>query len=164
MDALLSWDLDQVLPYTLALAAADSSPAVRLYQYLVHDVTHLATAPYNLSSIYAEDVIGNPSFARWSKKRARLHANVESIVSAGIVRREFVDFPSALVREIVVGIMVRTETLYSGRRRPVSQLADQIATILLRGLLVDPSTVDEIRRSADAPGSLTEIAPADDSA
>lgn len=156
IEALLSWDLDQIVPFTVALASGKGSAAVRLYRYLVHDITHLATAPYNLSALYAEDVIGDPAFASWSKKRRKLHGAVERIVRAGVDSGEFVRVQPAIVREVVVGILVRTETLYSGGRRPVSELAEQVATILLRGLLAEPSSVDQVRLRANAGGSASE--------
>jgi AcrR family transcriptional regulator len=148
IEALLSWDLDNILPFALALASDEGSPAVRLYRYLVHDLTHLATAPYNLSALYGEDVIGDPAFASWSMKRAQLHAAVERIVRAGVDGGQFIDVQPALVREVVVGILVRTETLYSGGRRPIAQLSEQVATLVLRGLLAEPSIVDEVRLRA----------------
>ncbi len=156
IEALLSWDLDQIVPFTVALASGKGSAAVRLYRYLVHDITHLATAPYNLSALYGEDVIGDPALANWSRKRSRLHAAVERIVRAGVDSGEFVSVQPAVVREVVVGILVRTETLYSGGRRPVSELAEQVATIILRGLLAEPSAVDEVRLRAIAAGSVRE--------
>lgn len=156
MAALLSWDLDHILPYTLALASDNDSPGVRLYQYLVHDLTHLATAPYNLTAIYSEDVIGTAAFASWSKKRAKLHSAVERILRAGVDGGEFVNFEPALVTEVIVGINLRTEMLYSGSRKPTSQLAEQIATFVLRGLLADPSAVGEVRLRANERQSTTK--------
>ncbi len=156
MAALLSWDLDHILPYTLALVADNDSPAVRLYRYLVHDLTHLATAPYNLSAIYAEDVIGAPAFANWSKKRLQLHAAVERIIRAGVASGEFVNFEPALVREVIVGINVRTEMRYSGSRRPATRLAEQVATFVLRGLLAEPSALEQVRLRADERTSAAE--------
>ncbi len=156
IEALLSWDLDQILPFVLALASGEGSAAVRLYRYLIDDITHLATAPYNLGSLYGDDVIADPAFASWAKKRSQLHAAVERMVWAGVNSGEFIRIQPAIVREVIAGILVRTETLYSGGRQPVSELAEQIATIVLRGLLADPSRLDEVRRRANALGIVIE--------
>lgn len=158
IEALLSWDLDQILPFALALASGKGSAAVRLYRYLVEDITHLATAPYNLSSLYGDDVIADPTFASWSKKRSQLHAAVERIVRAGVDSGEFIRIQPAIVREVVVGILVRTETLYSGGRQPVFELAEQVATIVLRGLLADPSRLHDVRLRANTLGFVSENA------
>lgn len=149
VEALLSWDLDQVVPYAERLAAERGAPpAVRLYQYLCYDLEHLAGAPYNLSGIYAEDVMGDPAFAPWVRKRELVHAAVERILQAGIESREFIDVRPALVREAIAGILVRTITLYSGGRLPAAGASDQIAVLLIRGLLSDPSRLADVKRRA----------------
>ena len=54
MAELIAFDLDE--PVAVAercKAAADGSPAVRLYRYLVWDIAFLCSSPYNLSSIEA---------------------------------------------------------------------------------------------------------------
>ena len=148
-EALLDWDLGHILPYAQALASRKGSPAVRLYTYLIHDLKHLTLAPYNLNGIYAEDVMGDPAFARWAKRRLELHTVVERIVRQGMAAGELVVMRSDVVREAVAGIVTRTLTLYSGRRQS-TDLSDQIASLLLRGVLADPSRLDEVRSAAHA--------------
>jgi hypothetical protein len=54
--------------------------------------------------------------------------------------------PPELVRESVAGILVRTLTTYSGGRgRVPDDLGDEIASFVLRALLVDPSTLSSVR-------------------
>ena len=148
-EALLDWDLGHILPYAQALASRKGSAAVRLYTYLIHDLRHLTLAPYNLNGIYAEDVMGDPAFARWAKRRIELHTVVERIVRQGMEAGELVVMRSDVVREAVAGIVTRTLTLYSGRRQS-TDLSDQIASLLLRGVLADPSRLGEVRRAAHA--------------
>jgi AcrR family transcriptional regulator len=147
-DALLEWDLGHILPYAQALASRNGSAAVRLYTYLIHDLKHLTLAPYNLNGIYAEDVMGDPAFAQWARRRVELHSAVERIVRQGMEAGEFVSIRSDVVREAIAGIVTRTLSLYSGGRRQRSDLGDQIAGLVLRGLLPDPLRLDEVRRAA----------------
>ncbi len=146
-EALLAWDLGHILPYAQRLASGKGSAAVRLYTYLFHDVKHLTRAPYNLNGIYAEDVMGDPAYARWAKRRAELHNAVERIVRQGMQSGEFISMRPDVVREAIAGIVTRTLSLYSGRRQS-TDLGDQIAGLVLRGLLADPSTLEEVRRAA----------------
>src|SRR5439155_2893143 len=80
VQALLSSDLDEALPFAEALAGAEGPAAVRLHRYLRHDVAHLIGSPYNLSGIYTEEVMGDSEFAPWERMRSRLHWAVERIV------------------------------------------------------------------------------------
>jgi AcrR family transcriptional regulator len=149
-EALLDWDLGNILPYARALAQQPGSAAVRLYTYLIRDLKHLTQAPYNLNGIYAEDVMGDPAFARWARRRVELHLAVERIVRQGMEEGEFVTMRADVVREAIAGIVTRTLSLYSGGRRRSTDLSDQIAGLVLRGLLPDPSRLDEVRRAAHA--------------
>jgi AcrR family transcriptional regulator len=148
VQALLASDLDDALPFVLTLARGEGPAAPRLYRYLQHDVAHLASSPYNLSGVYTEEVMGDPDFARWSRKRERLHGAVERIVQAGIASGEFVRVPPPLIREAIAGILVRTLMLYSGRPGAPAALPDEIASFVLRGLLSDPRRLDEVRHAA----------------
>jgi AcrR family transcriptional regulator len=150
LQALLAWDLGIALPAVRALARAPGPASVRLYRYVRDDVEHLAHAPYNLGGLYTEAVIGSEAFAPWARKRASLHASVERIVCDGMASGEFVAMPSALVREAIAGILVRTLTLYSGGRRSSAAIGDDVAAFVLRAVLTDPEALDDIRRAASA--------------
>jgi AcrR family transcriptional regulator len=151
VQALLASDLDDALPSVLALARERGPASTRLYRYLQRDVAHLAGSPYNLSGVYTEEVMGDPEFASWARKRERLHGAVERIVMDGIASGEFVRVPSRLIREAIAGILVRTLMLYSGRPGAPAVLHDEIAGFVLRGLLTDPDRLDEISRAAERP-------------
>ncbi|HZP90984.1 MAG TPA: TetR/AcrR family transcriptional regulator [Actinomycetota bacterium] len=148
MQALLASDLDEALPFVLALARGRGPASVRLYRYLRRDVDHLAGSPYNLSGLYTEEVMGDPEFAPWARKRARLHAAVEGMVREGVTSGEFVPVTPALVREAIAGILVRTLVLYSGRPGAPTKLGEEVAAFVLRALLSEPERLPEIRRRA----------------
>lgn len=93
-------------------------------------------------------MLGDPAFRPWARKRELVHAAVERILRAGIAAGEFIDVQPALVREAIAGILVRTIAIYSGGRHPAASASDQIAGLLLRGLLADPSRLPEVRRLA----------------
>lgn len=153
IEALLAWDLGLALPRVHSIAAQAESPAVRLYRYLHADVTHLATAPYNLSGVYTEEVIGSPEFVAWARRRDELHDVVEGIVREGMESGLFVTMDSSMIRQAIGGILVRVITIHSGGRGTVNSLADEVARLLVRGLLTDPGQLDDVlRRAMSGPG------------
>ena len=150
LQTLLSSDLDVAVPNAEALAAAEGSASVRLYRYLGQDVAHLANSPYNLSGLYTEEVMRDPAFAPWVRKRARLHAAIERILADGVASGEFVDMPVSIVREAITGVLLRTLTLYSGQDRGGDPgFCEQIVSLVMRTVLIDPSRLPEIRRQAE---------------
>ncbi len=150
-EGLLEWDLGRALPRVREIADLDEPAPVRLYRYLRFDVGHLSTAPYNLSAIYNEEVIGSPEFAPWARLRNELHLVVQRIVSDGIASGDFIEISPPLVRQAIAGILVRALTLHSGGRGEGAQLADQVALLIVRGLLAQPARIDQIRMLADKP-------------
>jgi AcrR family transcriptional regulator len=146
-EALLDWDLGNILPYARGLAQQPGSAAVRLYTYLIRDLKHLTQSPYNLNGIYAEDVMGDPAFSRWAKRRVELHSTVERIVKQGMETGEFISMRPDVVREAIAGIVTRTLSLYSGRQRS-TDLSDQIAGLVLRALLSEAARLDDVRDAA----------------
>jgi hypothetical protein len=136
------------------IAALPEPASLRLYRYLLYDVGHLSSAPYNLCAIYNEEVIGSGDFASWARLRDELHDVVQAIVADGVATGEFIQISPALVRQAIAGILVRALTLDSGGRGAGSLLADQVARLLVRGLLADPGRIDEIRRLAGEPPRL----------
>ncbi|MGZ6544996.1 MAG: TetR/AcrR family transcriptional regulator [Actinomycetota bacterium] len=149
VQALLDSDLDRAVPFVETLANDEAPAPVRLYRYLRRDVAHLTSSPYNLTGVYTEEVMGDPEFEPWARRRTEIHDAVERIVHDGIAAGAFVAVAPELVRESIAGILVRTLTIYSGGRRWVpTDLGDQIASLVLRGLLVDPSLLADVRKEA----------------
>lgn len=149
LQSLLSYDLDEAVPFAESMARASGSAAMRLYRYLHHDVSHLTSSPYNLSGLYTEEVIGHPSFAPWARRRAQLHAAIERILADGVASGEFIEVPIALAREAITGILIRTLTLYSGKRPGIDvELGDQIASFVLRAVLADPAALPAVAGAA----------------
>jgi AcrR family transcriptional regulator len=147
---LLEWDLGQTLPFVEELVAADRSPAERLYVYLRFDIDHLMNAPYNLAGVFTEDVMGDPVFAEWARRRARVHRCVASIVEQGVRSGDFNTVTPTVMSETVAGVLIGVLTFHSGGRTVRPELSDEVASVLLRGLLVEPARMPQIKAAAAA--------------
>ena len=61
----------------------------------------------------------------------------------------FLPIDTALAREAIAGILIRALTLYSGGRTGASaRFGDEIASLVLRGLLAEPAALEGVRRDA----------------
>ena len=148
VEAVLDWDLGIAVPRVRAIAQQSDSAPVRLFRYLHGDVTHLATAPYNLSGVYTEEVIASPGFAPWARRRDELHDIVEGVVREGVKHGDFIAIDSRIVRHAIAGILVRVLTIHSGGRGTVEDLAEDVSRLMLRALLRDPHQLDGVARAA----------------
>jgi AcrR family transcriptional regulator len=148
VNALLAWDLGQILPIVKELSSRRTNAPVRLYKYLSFDIDHLMTSPYNLAGIYAEDVISDPAFAIWAGQRDEVHACVERIVANGVEDGDFMPVNPSLIQEAIAGVLVGVLTFHSGRREVELDLSYEITSLVLRGLLAAPQTLELIRQVA----------------
>ena len=149
MEALLEHDLARAVPAAERIARSDERASVRLHRYLLQDVAHVAGSRYNLAGVYTEEVRTSAEFEPWHRRRRRLHRAIESIVRDGRDTGEFVDFPPSFVREAILGILGRTLSSYSGGQAVFEpRLAEQVSTLVLRALLVDPGQLLSIREAA----------------
>lgn len=149
MEALLEHDLAVAVPTAERIAASPGPAPVRMYAYLVHDVRHLTTSSYDLTGVYTQEMRSSPEFAAWHELRHRVHEAIEKIVEDGRAEGEFLPFPPLFVREAILGILGRVIARHSGGRTPPDpQLPDDISTMVLRGLLVDPGQMDAIRQAS----------------
>jgi AcrR family transcriptional regulator len=145
---LLEWDLGQTLPFVEALVKDESNAAVRLYTYLLFDADHLMNAPYNLAGVFTEDVMGDPAFTRWALRRKQVHVCVSRIVEDGVRSGDFLDVSPQVISEAVAGVLIGVLTFHSGGRTMRPKLGDEIAALLVRGVLSDPARLHEIRSAS----------------
>jgi AcrR family transcriptional regulator len=139
LQALLASDLDRAVPMAEEIASSKESASVRLYRFLVEDVEHLARSPYNLAGLYTDEAMADPDFAAWTGKNDRLEGAIDRIVRDGVNAGEFVRMDPALAQHAITGILIRTLSLYSGRRRPAPpRLGHEIASFVLRALGAAP--------------------------
>jgi AcrR family transcriptional regulator len=148
VEALLEWDLGSAVPRVNRIARSDAPAAVRLYAYLQGDVAHLATAKFNLSGVYADQVIGLPEFAKWADMHEGLLRTVESMVREGIEAGEFLAVDPTLVRQAIASTLIGALTVHSGRGRHSDRLGGEVAHLIVRGLLRDCDQIDAIAAAA----------------
>jgi AcrR family transcriptional regulator len=146
MEALLEHDLARAVPERERVARADEPAPVRLYRYLFDEVMHVAGSRYNLAGVYTDEVRASPEFEAWHRRRRRLHRAIERILRDGTHSGEFVDMQPEFGREAILGILGRTLASYSGGQAPFDpSLGDQIASFVLRAVLVHPGELAEVR-------------------
>jgi AcrR family transcriptional regulator len=158
MQSLLEDDLGKTVADREQLARSAEEPGVRLYRYVLREVTHIATSRYNVAGIYSEEVRTSHELEPWYARRRRLHRAIDRIVRDGQRDGEFVDFPVELVRAAVLGTLERALTGYSGGQAEFDPaVAEQVATLLLRSLLRDPAQVESIRETIQESEDVSQI-------
>lgn len=128
-------------------AAAEGSPACRLYRYLVWDISFICRCPYDLTSV--EAVIDDPLFADKLERRNALKRARRSIIEQAIESGEFLEVDADLAEKAIVWIMQGDIAETAGQAVPeADQIAEQLATFILRALLKDQDQLAAIKADA----------------
>ena len=130
-------------------AAAPGSPAVRLYRYLVADIAFICRCAYDLSSV--EAVLNDPEFADKQVRHDELQSSRRKIIEEGIELGEFVAADAGLAHKMIIWMLRGDIVDTAGHAVADAEwVADQLASFILRALLVDPSQLDAIKKAAEA--------------
>ena len=149
MLALIDINLDEPTAMAQREAASEDSAALRLYRYLVWDISFICRCEYDLTS--AEPIMSDPAFADQYPRYERLVAARRKIIEDGIASGEFTNIDIDLVSRVIVWILRGDIADCRGiEESDVGDMADDLASFTLRALLRDPSQLDAIRTVAQA--------------
>lgn len=146
-EAVLAHDLEPSLAHAQQLAAADGSPAVRLFRYVRAEIQRGVASPFDLRGLYFTDVLDEPEFAAWSEKTDAFLAAIRTMVEQGIDDGSFVAVDPEFTTEAIDALVLQTLRL-RGQGRGDGRHADEAAAFVLRALLVDPDELSHIRAQA----------------
>lgn len=153
LEVLLAHSLDEATGVATRLAREGGSAAPRLYRFMRWDLAYLHRSPYNLVGIHTDDVMNDERFAHWHRKRDLLHGAIRRMVEQGVASGEFHAMDPLLVQEMITGVSLANIRVHDVRRADDSDLlADWGASFVLRGLLVEPATLDCVRSQVEAKG------------
>jgi AcrR family transcriptional regulator len=146
-EALLEHSLAGLVEPVRALAHSPEPAASRLYGFLYADTIFLATSPYDLGGLQADDIRQDPRFARWTELLSQLHAAVAELVRQGIESEEFVPLDPSFAERAISGLSLMTISPYHAESPAwAAQVADDVATFALRSLLAAVSELPRARR------------------
>ncbi|MDH3521793.1 MAG: hypothetical protein OEM49_15195, partial [Myxococcales bacterium] len=148
--ALLDYDLEAGLGFMRPLSAEGGGAALRLYRYVLFEVTHYLASPYDLRALYRSELLGQPEFARSRAMLDEYESSIRRLIEAGVAAGEFVDIDAKFAQQAVDAIVMDTVRRGGRRRAEWPQQADRAASFLLRALLRRPSALRGIRARAHA--------------
>lgn len=106
LEELFSLSLDNAVGVAESAARGEGSPAKRLGDYLVWDLTTLLSLPLTLSELYSSDVLRAPELAHWAAKLERLYGALEAMVRQGVEADEFIAIDPRLARRMIANVTI----------------------------------------------------------
>ena len=143
---LVELDLGPSIDRIQARIAEDSTWAEKLHLAIACDVREVLIQPFDARGLYQDAVLGLDEFTDERAGITLFHELVEHVVTSGREDGEFVVFEPSFVQRAVNGVLFETLREQGGpgglvrERRPL-----QAADFVLRALLVDQDTLDQVR-------------------
>ncbi len=148
-EELLRRDLTAGIEALERLAADGGGPAVELYRYLQWEVRYVRGTPFDLRSLYLDEILDLPEFEQGRAMNARYSALLQSIIERGVESGEFLDVDVSFACRVVDTIVL--ETIRGAADHSATHAADEpdlAAGFVLRGLLRAPSRLTRVRATA----------------
>jgi AcrR family transcriptional regulator len=147
-EALLDYDLETGLAFMRPLLAEEGSAAGRLYRYVLFEVTHCTSSPYDLRALYLSELLEQPEFAHGRAMLDEYESSIRKLIELGIEAGEFVEIDPGFAHAAVDAIVMDTMRRAARHRSNWTEHADCAASFLLRGLLRRPGALRGIRARA----------------
>jgi AcrR family transcriptional regulator len=141
------------------LRTEGGSPGVQLYRFIRRDVTNLCSSTFDLSGIARTAERDRDAFAEYFEAVDELERGLAEMVARGVEQGQLRPVDPDLTALAILTSDEGTQSRFVGPPRfPVAVVADNLAQLLLAGLLADPSTLAAVKAEAEA---LDATTPAD---
>jgi AcrR family transcriptional regulator len=153
-DDLLAELLDRTVSPTLAatgwLERVAGDPHVRLYVLARADVTNLCCGPPQVGVLQLLPEARGPRFAVFWRERAELRDRYQRMIHEAARLGGVIDVPDEIATDLVFGAVESTMTWYDvGSALPPGEVAEAVASAVVRGILRRPPTPARLRAAGD---------------
>lgn len=149
VDAMIEGLLDPALATQRRIGRAELSEAARLYLYLREDTVALCSAPYDCTWLIANCDLNDPRFQPYVKQRDQLIAWIAARIRKGKSAGTFVDCDAGLIAKAMLSATENSVAwIDRSASRHIARAAEEMAGLLVRGLLAPGSAFDVIKAEA----------------
>ena len=135
------------------LGKAALSEAARLYLYLRSDIELLCAAPYDCTWLLSHGSLSDARMGAYWKQRQKLLAWLAARLKQGHAKGEFAACDAATVAQAMLAATEYSVTWAEREdRERMAQTAEQVATLLVRGVLADGRDMEAVKAEAAGGG------------
>ena len=159
VEELYRYDVMPALRGFENLIAGQGSPAAKLFAMIAGEVDRVMDSPYDMRAYISFEALNDPDLEPFRDLLHQFDDLTSGLIRAGQESGQFIEGDPWLALQMVSGFLVRSNLFLSTDqgRRPFHP--DESASLILRGLLADPETLEAVRVEA---AGLTADYQADD--
>ncbi|CAN5430785.1 hypothetical protein BH10ACT3_BH10ACT3_15540 [soil metagenome] len=148
--ALMNRGMEKASGNLQQVIAAGGSPAVQLFEFIRSDVRTLCDLELDMGDINRVAARDRASFATYWDHVAQMEHQLADLLRRGVAEQELRTIDPALAATTILANNEGALTRFQwGTAWTSEQFGEHLADMVLRGLLIDPGRIDEIRRRAD---------------
>ena len=149
MVCLQELDLTPAVVLHRTALSLPGTAAERLYYELYAEIRRYLLSDFDFSGTTTPGVLNDPAFSVAAQQYAEIQKLQGELIGQGVDAGEFIEIDSILASRVVLwsfeGILIDWNRHAGGN---AESLADAMASLSVRSLLADTTTLDDVRRSA----------------
>ena len=159
VEELYRYDVIPALRGFENLVAGRGSPAAKLFAMIAGEVDRVMDSPYDMRAYISFEALNDPDLQPFRELLHQFDELTSGLIRAGQDSGQFIEGDPWLALQMVSGFLARSNLFLTTDkgRRPFQP--DESASLVLRGLLADPETLDEVRAEATGLGAEYRAAP-----
>jgi AcrR family transcriptional regulator len=151
LKALSERALEQPLHLLEEISDDGASEAVKLYRIVHFHTKHLCANPFDLSALLQQPQVdlNRKRFRRWHERMERYTHLLGTLIENGIAAGEFVDCDSQVRTFGLLGMCNNAIRWFRpGGRLTADDVGHEFARTIVRSLLAEPATLDDVAAEA----------------
>ncbi len=132
------------------LIVAEASPAAKLFALIQGETTRILDSPYDMRAHISYEALNDPDLAPFRELIRQFDDLTNLIIRSGQESGQFDAGDPWLAQQMVSGFLARANLFVLSDEVRRQSHPEEAAALILRGLLSDPTTLDEVRSEAAA--------------
>lgn len=130
------------------LLIVDGSPAAKLYAMVSGEIARVIDSPYDMRAHLSFEVLNHPDLSAFRELVRRFDEMTRDLIRSGQGAGQFIDGDPWLAEQLVTGLLARANLFAVADELEHRSHPEQAASLIVRALLRDPGSLDDIRREA----------------
>jgi AcrR family transcriptional regulator len=130
------------------LVAGDGTPAAKLYAMILAEVGRVIGSPYDMRAYISFEALNDPDLAQFHDLLQQFDDLTSMLISSGQASGQFVECDPWLAQQMVSGFLARTNLFVTSEKGRRPSRPEESASLILRGLLSDPDSLQQVRAEA----------------
>jgi len=130
------------------LVVSEGTTGAKLYAMISAEITRVIDSPYDMRAHISFEALNDPDLAAYRDLLNQFDDMTRLLIRSGQESGQFIDGDPWLAQQMVTGFLARSNLFAANEHVDRRSHPEAAASLILRSLLSEPSTLDDVRREA----------------